>query len=779
MPISYHSLDVRARDMKEKRVSSRPLHWGFVILEKIGRRDSQATAISEGNTPKYLPHTSSPPLTPSNTSDVVKLDSRETPPPLHYSPTPSDIERVSPSETTPVGTPKGFGAVYPRKAEKERDLLFSWHRKTNNHFEGPSGLYVDSALLESDLDDSTFPLFGQSPPPDRMLGASSPITIAAQSRGGLASSQHTSNLTSALQSTTGNELRLSPLAYAGIGKGTSSGSGRHDSMTAGASGLTPQYGNGAQPISMTGSNRGQSRRESLAGSMAAGMSWGGVSVGSWLRDDIMMQGTSPFPYRSPSFHSSSYLPKLEANFMRDFTCCGLTMHSLHALLQHYEESHAPQIPLPMQSEFSRQNIAPPDTRAAIASAAASNVQNQARQQSGGASSSSNPSSNDQPFSSGMGGSRSAQQHPHFKTGEFHRTPLQPVQDMDTVEDMEMDDTDFTSIGHLQGQYATLESPQMIARSQFGQPASARVPPLDMNALNFNNPLQGHQGLRQSQPSTPVSGGRPGVMYHNNPTVSSVNTPTLSAHPLQQQQFRNTPDSSSPGTPAELDPDFMGVMDNMSMDNAQMSMHGLPLNYNAYGFGNGNEMLDLCIDEPAKRLFQPNGGLNNQQQAQARLGGNTQYGANSELARRIREQQCRVGLADTVSGLNGEEPKPFRCPVIGCEKAYKNQNGLKYHKTHGHNNQQLHENADGTFSIVDPTTLTPYPGTLGMEKEKPFKCEACGKRYKNLNGLKYHKSHSPPCNPELKLAAGMPINTSGMNANIAGVGLSGMGDEMMP
>lgn len=24
----------------------------------------------------------------------------------------------------------------------------------------------------------------------------------------------------------------------------------------------------------------------------------------------------------------------------------------------------------------------------------------------------------------------------------------------------------------------------------------------------------------------------------------------------------------------------------------------------------------------------------------------------------------------------------------------------------------------------------------MEKEKPFKCEVCGKRYKNLNGLKY-------------------------------------------
>lgn len=54
----------------------------------------------------------------------------------------------------------------------------------------------------------------------------------------------------------------------------------------------------------------------------------------------MMQGNSPFgAHQSPSFHSSSYLPKLEANFMRDFTCCGKILPNLHDLLQHYEEAH--------------------------------------------------------------------------------------------------------------------------------------------------------------------------------------------------------------------------------------------------------------------------------------------------------------------------------------------------------------------------------------------------------------------------------------------------------
>jgi transcription factor SFP1 len=44
----------------------------------------------------------------------------------------------------------------------------------------------------------------------------------------------------------------------------------------------------AKPISMNIPNRNtdsRPRRESLAGSLVGGMSWGGVSVGSWIRDE--------------------------------------------------------------------------------------------------------------------------------------------------------------------------------------------------------------------------------------------------------------------------------------------------------------------------------------------------------------------------------------------------------------------------------------------------------------------------------------------------------------
>jgi hypothetical protein len=67
-------------------------------------------------------------------------------------------------------------------------------------------------------------------------------------------------------------------------------------------------------------------------------------------------------------------------------------------------------------------------------------------------------------------------------------------------------------------------------------------------------------------------------------------------------------------------------------------------------------------------------------------------------------------------------KPYRCRVPDCDKAYKNANGLKYHRLHGH--------------------CQPSDGNEIVDANKRYICPLvnCRKRYKNLNGLKYHMEH---------------------------------------
>ncbi|BDD57312.1 hypothetical protein MAP00_002685 [Monascus purpureus] len=654
-------------------------------------------------------------------------------PPLHPSPCVSDNDRFPTRESTPVTTPLGFGepsSSSPHRVIKHLDP--DWLRDLVDSESHPS--LWESAITRAHLDtDYDLSLFRFSPPsPSGIMASAAPIDIATRQTSVSPPGQQASNLTSALQRA-GNGERAGSISHAsGVGISMfKTAPPRKDSIGAASS----QWGNGTKPISVTGSNRDKNRRESLAGSLVGQMSWGGISVGSWIRDDIIMTGTSPFTFQSPSFHSSSYLPKLEANFMRDFSCCGVTLPTLHDLLQHYEEAHATksshQGPRPSQG----------DTRATIAAALAQQQVQPHDSHSRGL----HPDRSPLDLQRKLSQNQSAQHH----------------SDLDTIDDMELDEP----LGDADGSSQMFSQSRNTGQGGF-ESSNQNIPQLNLTML------PSHQGFKGSQPGTPVASARP-LSLQNNPTVSSVNTPTLMANPLQNSQFRNTPDSSGPGTPSEFDESVVGGFGDMSMqNNTGQNQSQFPR------FAINNDMVDLCIDEPAKRLFSPNGGFG-AHNAHFKLSG-AQYGPNSDIARRIREQQLLAGVPDTSVLLPNEEPKPFRCPVIGCEKAYKNQNGLKYHKAHGHNNQQLHDNADGTFSIVNPETSTPYPGTLGMEKEKPYRCEVCGKRYKNLNGLKYHKSHSPPCNPDFQLA-NRNFNLGGgvmqgQNINVAGAGLPGIGEE---
>uniref|UniRef100_A0AAQ5WYL6 C2H2-type domain-containing protein n=1 Tax=Amphiprion ocellaris TaxID=80972 RepID=A0AAQ5WYL6_AMPOC len=73
-------------------------------------------------------------------------------------------------------------------------------------------------------------------------------------------------------------------------------------------------------------------------------------------------------------------------------------------------------------------------------------------------------------------------------------------------------------------------------------------------------------------------------------------------------------------------------------------------------------------------------------------------------------------------MNGGDEKPFACPVPGCKKRYKNVNGIKYHAKNGHRTQ--------------------------IRVRKPFKCR-CGKSYKTSQGLRHHTiNFHPPISTDI-------------------------------
>lgn len=428
--------------------------------------------------------------------------------------------------------------------------------------------------------------------------------------------------------------------------------------------------------------------------------------------------------------------------MRDFTCCDRTWPTLHDLLQHYEENHT------QNNAQATKNVSTFDQNSRASSVRPTAATPSVAPAQFGAQQPQNFQNNRQ-GSVGVGGAGMTgfqqmmrHQQPQTNTASQRQTPLaQMNDDMDAVGDMEMDDP----IGALEMDDNSQRTIQQT-RQLFGQ---QQRPQLHLNSGGLP-----HQALRTSQPPTPAAAS---FGFQNNPTVSSVNTPTLTTH-------QGLPGGSQFGQDnviGEMDEDLQGVQQ-PKLDFSNINLANLNTGLNGFNF-NGNGLFGMgTIDDPAKRLYSPGGTtpvVNQrrvfeqqlQQQLQQLNLDPSQLPPGTDPALLL--QHMTALMMPPV-----EEPKPFKCPVIGCEKAYKNQNGLKYHKTHGHTTQQLHENGDGTFSIVNPETSAPYPGTMGMEKEKPFKCDVCGKRYKNLNGLKYVCSHY------FTLSLGAFINTHCSTSN---------------
>ncbi|KAF7761101.1 hypothetical protein Agabi119p4_10510 [Agaricus bisporus var. burnettii] len=160
-------------------------------------------------------------------------------------------------------------------------------------------------------------------------------------------------------------------------------------------------------------------------------------------------------------------------------------------------------------------------------------------------------------------------------------------------------------------------------------------------------------------------------------------------------------------------------------------------------------------------------------------------------------------------------KPFKCPKPNCNKSYKQANGLKYHITHGSCNFAPPKDLEHVKDLLERkkrerererdlgfgrnlsgsnTPITSGPATPStelaleygitemdlreVEKEaerrlRPFACGVgdCQRRYKNMNGLRYHYQHSGEHG-----AQGLALLASGQHECLQGAKRSHHGNQ---
>jgi transcription factor SFP1 len=321
--------------------------------------------------------------------------------------------------------------------------------------------------------------------------------------------------------------------------------------------------------------------------------------------------------------------------MRDFACCGVTWPDFHKLLEHWEQSHnSPKaVNAPTFSDYAQLTSLP----ATSIMANPRTTQSSGLGQLGGRVAGSMGQQNRQPANF-SGGAMSPSVNPLISGSRQTLSASSAIghshslnEDLESVADMEMDD----AVGPMEmddGQRTMLQTRQL-----FGQ---ASRPQLQINASNIS------QALRTSQPPTPAAAS---FGLQHNPTVSSVNTPTLTTQHFQRSQpsyLQTTAASAVADDDDEMDEDLPGLP--MATD-----LTGL-------GFGRPADETSTTIANPGANLSTPTGGMTQRQQLLAQMA----IEQNPALLHQLSIMQHQ------------EEHKPYKCPVIGCEKAYKNQNGLK-------------------------------------------------------------------------------------------------------
>ncbi|TFK38432.1 hypothetical protein BDQ12DRAFT_698628 [Crucibulum laeve] len=532
-------------------------------------------------------------------------------------------------------------------------------------------------------------------------------------------------------------------------------------------------------------------------------------------------GKTPSSVENGSILNALNVFDREGELCRNYTCCGLHLNDMHALLEHFEEVHivvldptAPQPQAQIQIPFNPQV-------------------NELPNPSQSASQSHSPSTDAQPTPTPT--SRHSPSHLSYFPPDQHQQYSTPFDPDDMELELDMDNHPHPPPSSCQS--SSHSSPSSGAPSPPDTPISTPLsaypsPHAFQNHLpqqhQLHLPLPNMHSPYISNPPSPLSSAYDSTAAstrQSSPTGgatrpnlnlnlasfprSTINSPSILAHPEDAfnayARFSSDYSSCLPGA------QYNGA----AVDEAS-AVHGVspvawqPAAGQAQGqcvppallFSSSNSATPASTPG-GSRVPSPTGAYGNAQphplsQTQSMpttpiTSGHPSNPTNTSPtpSSRLTNNSASSAMPNSSSSNNPHPStlsrpasslllsKPFKCPKPNCNKSYKQANGLKYHMTHGSCNfappkdlehvKDLLERKrrDRELGLTRSASLSSVPGEtpeksynygeLGnitetelreVEREaerrlRPFACGVgdCQRRYKNMNGLRYHYQHS--------------------------------------
>jgi len=437
---------------------------------------------------------------------------------------------------------------------------------------------------------------------------------------------------------------------------------------------------------------------------------------------------------------------IEANFCKDFSCCGIVLKDLHELLQHFEDAHR------MESDMEEEDDLPFEF-----DDLSSNRNNNDN----------HLTFNDLFFKDLESKQRNIEENGLLNNGMGIQN--QPIQQSIAMSDIYSEDK------KLINPISTLAGASGINNSSFAEILNNKNNN-NAGSSSINNNLSHLTNLsRNNSTSSQISLNIPNTTISNTPSVTTPSSATTSNFNLSKNisafnavssngsttnLFEQTGTNSQPQTP-NLTNTTLATSVASTSSAATTTATVLAAATGVNGFQAVNNLKNIqkmptgkiastlqpsavttaALSTGIHPLF-PNAAVNpfNLLNNTALKGSTAPFNLLSTTTNAMNDDQQEFDDMDMDMDDNSEmmnvndsmlmaeagpdEEKKYRCTIPGCNKSYKNPGGLKYHIQHGH----IEDTGDPEMNKI---------------MHKPFQCtyENCGKRYKNMNGLKYHIEHS--------------------------------------